>query len=297
MKYILTLIITITSSFCGFAQTSFSNSIFYYGYTPNAPWENYATQIKAQNDTTINGKAYTGFDHNPGIEPIRIYVRTENNILYFYFRNKEFTLFDFNASVNDTITLDILSDYTESDTTLIFENEKVIIKNIYYTQNPVKGDSLKRFVYEFVDLSRTESSGLTESVLSEAKHTGNIFSLIDDRPNIMNWYTLRCYESDSLNYKDSAFYQSQKPCDYSNVGLKEVAAAQKITISPNPATTSIILPQNNYQTLNIYNHLGQLVLTLKHPSITIDISILETGLFYIQAISEESISYANFIKK
>lgn len=72
------------------------------------------------------------------------------------------------------------------------------------------------------------------------------------------------------------------------------------TLSPNPtnAILNINVKQNiNISLINIYNALGQLVLTITKPSYTIDVSNLKTGTYFIKIVSDKGTLNSKFIKE
>jgi len=64
----------------------------------------------------------------------------------------------------------------------------------------------------------------------------------------------------------------------------------EIKIYPNPATNKLTILTNNETSINeinIYNQLGQNILQIKHPTKSIDVSMLEGGVYIIELITNE----------
>ncbi|HEU0136452.1 MAG TPA: T9SS type A sorting domain-containing protein [Flavobacterium sp.] len=69
---------------------------------------------------------------------------------------------------------------------------------------------------------------------------------------------------------------------------------------PNPAKNELHISSKSgveVQSVNIYNLLGQLVLTIGQPINVIDISNLNTGNYFLKIFSENGTSTEKFIKQ
>lgn len=278
------------------AQTPFSNGVWHYSvYGEWAPWVEGHSKIEASKDTIINGNTYTVIPNTA--MGISHYLRDQDGVVYYFHNGSEYTLFDFNAQVGDTVLLDIFNPsqlFNQLDSTEVFEQERVIIKEIKYIQNALGSDSLKTVLYEFVDLERQENTrGITERILFESILTEFSFiSLTDDVPASWSSIGLRCFESDSIRYKKVGY---TKACDFSNVSIQEFETSSQVKVYPNPSSSlmEIAVESQRIKQVAVYNMVGGLV--FKYVSIDptnniiIDVSGFDKALFELVIESEKGV--------
>jgi hypothetical protein len=278
------------------AQTPFSNGVWHYSvYGEWAPWVEGHSKIEASKDTIINSNTYTVIPNTA--MGISHYLREQDGIVHYFHNGSEYTLFDFNAQVGDTVLLDIFNPsqlFNQLDSTEVFEQEQVIINEIKYIQNALDADSLKTVLYEFVNLERGENySGITQSLLFNNRHTDFSFiSLIDDIPTTMSSVEVRCFESDSIRYKKVGYI---KACDFSNVSIQEFENSSQVKVYPNPSSSlmEIAVESQRIKQVAVYNMVGGLV--FKYVSIDptnniiIDVSAFDKALFELVIESEKGV--------
>jgi len=108
--------------------------------------------------------------------------------------------------------------------------------------------------------------------------------------------------SDSYTYAiESVYQEGDAEYSFSNfidllIGVSE-AENTEITIYPNPASSRVYLENLKADVLEIYNSLGERVYILKNiaPNISIDVSHLENGNYFIVLKSENSKTVNNLI--
>lgn len=296
MKKFVFVILAFICSKLLYAQTPFSKGVWHYSvYGEWEPWVEGHSKTEASKDTIINGNAYTiipnlamGISH---------YLREQDGVVHYFHNESEFTLFDFNARVGDTVLLDIFNPsqlFNQLDSTEVFEQEQVIVKEIKYTQNALEADSFKTVLYEFVNLERGENFfGITQYLLFNKVGTNfNFISLIDDIPTTMSSVEVRCFESDSVRYKRVGY---TKACDFSNVSIQEFETSNKVNVYPNPSSSlmEIAIESQRIKQVAVYNMIGGLV--YKYASVdstittTIDVSTLDKALYELVIESDKGI--------
>lgn len=85
------------------------------------------------------------------------------------------------------------------------------------------------------------------------------------------------------------------------IGLNEISNSADFTFSPNPANDQVVikLPRNSkVTTIEIYNTLGQKVFdkTINEVELTIDITLLQAGTYFVKARNENGTSTKKLIK-
>ncbi|MCL2435417.1 MAG: choice-of-anchor J domain-containing protein [Lentimicrobiaceae bacterium] len=114
-----------------------------------------------------------------------------------------------------------------------------------------------------------------------------------DRPLPAGIY---CYEVEVNCPNGSISPLSNKECE--TIGIKEVKST--FSIVPNPATNNItITAGNDFNGVEVISFLGQTVLaqSTNGNSVTLDISTLTNGVYFIRVISEEGVSVKKFVKQ
>jgi hypothetical protein len=88
-------------------------------------------------------------------------------------------------------------------------------------------------------------------------------------------------------------------------GIETLSAlkAENIMVYPNPATEAlnVAMGQSNYSQLNVYDNIGKLVysqeLNSSIQNISVDISKLAPGMYFLQTTGAEARGYATFVKQ
>ncbi|MAL59864.1 MAG: hypothetical protein CMC14_07450 [Flavobacteriaceae bacterium] len=91
---------------------------------------------------------------------------------------------------------------------------------------------------------------------------------------------------------NSAFYSSEL---LSNQDLK----FSEITLNPNPTTNTLFISSENLEitSLSIFNFSGQKVIKNKEATSEIDVSTLQSGIYFLEINSEEGTAIKKFLKK
>ena len=80
-----------------------------------------------------------------------------------------------------------------------------------------------------------------------------------------------------------------------DLGFNELNQSN-ITLYPNPATNQINV-KGNYKLLQIYNSVGELIMTISNNTKTIDISALANGLYFIKGVDENDVVFSSKLIK
>jgi uncharacterized repeat protein (TIGR03803 family) len=98
----------------------------------------------------------------------------------------------------------------------------------------------------------------------------------------------------------SSYSTSKSNVKSSAVGVNSFSYSQKIDVYPSPTSQNIsISSSNELGTISIYNNLGGIVLhtTSKNKTEQIDISNLQSGIYFIQAHADSNIYTSKFVKE
>jgi len=127
------------------------------------------------------------------------------------------------------------------------------------------------------------------------KPIGNVLKMNYDIPHFMGYrFGLFNYATKNTGgYVDFDFFHITDPSILSSIDLIH---SNQVSISPNPATDKISLLNCNNGLIKIYDLQGKLSLSTEIKS-SIDISILNSGVYLAQINDLKSITYAKLIKK
>jgi hypothetical protein len=85
-----------------------------------------------------------------------------------------------------------------------------------------------------------------------------------------------------------------------SLGDVDFEFAEHLTIYPNPSDDVLNIapdPDVTLASVNIFNSLGQLVMTVGNPQSAIEVSTLQSGTYFIKAITDKGVGISTFIKK
>jgi hypothetical protein len=87
---------------------------------------------------------------------------------------------------------------------------------------------------------------------------------------------------------------SESPCIPTGINT---APENSLTVFPNPAGEELKIQnaESRIEGIEIYNKLGQKVLSMHHPSTSVDVSKLKPGVYFIRLISKEETVFRKFI--
>lgn len=138
--------------------------------------------------------------------------------------------------------------------------------------------------------------GINWTVISTIKGIGTTESIseygtIDANPvNGVQFYRLK-----QVDFNGQFEYSSIVPVKFSGL-------ANKINLFPSPATTTLNVsldnPENSEVTVNIYNSLGQIVMTANTLSsnLTLDIAELQAGVYVVEIVCNGELTQSKLIK-
>jgi hypothetical protein len=262
---------------------------------------------------TLNSKQYT-FIRYPDWRASHHELRIDSNRLYQPYGMNEVLLFDFNAKVNDSLTIyqHVFNSGKPVNPSILIGPARIRIDSItyeyFYTEKDER-DSLKKFYY-------SGNVTLYDSPYSPGDTYSFNFSIIEKIITIFTTGSLRSYLSfnagprtasddherlrcveypDGKSMKMEWWYKmagNNYACDYRfTLGNDEIQPKPHITPYPNPASSQIILSNYSGPT-TIFNHLGQQVLsTQTETGKSIDVSTYNNGLYYIKIDSHQRIPF------
>ncbi len=304
-KYNVLLFVLVLSTLCLQAQYAPIGSKWYYGIKDFKGTENFYT-YEIDKDTIMLGDTYSKIFSKYNTESFTYYLLKDNSRTYYWNGIRKCLLFDTNVKKGDSLIIDAYF-YLYSkkkDTTVTLQ---IKIDSIIHTQRNQlnKFDTLKTFLIK--NISNKIISGylnygyFTDNVIKLTSTNNWLISSFDNITTGDDNIYLRCVNSINYNYKDSTL--ASKPCNYNNVGIKDLLNKNSIAIYPNPAKNKLNISFGyhvNSININIYNYAGQLInqSNIKNNKhIQIDISDLGVGLYFIEFIDEETKYTSKFIKE
>lgn len=233
--------------------------------------DTYYRYYEVDHEEIINGTTYTNVLYQGG--PSRITVREENGIVYVYSfsTNSEAVFYDFNLEIGDFFTYPTEEYYILGGSNII-PTVEVVNKSIQF----IAGQN--RLVIELEEVGTgipveewIEGLGSTRGFES-----GGIY---------MEGYTdLECFRSDGVNYSFGGM------CELGNTDSN----LNLIQLAPNPVSDGSILnlpKEFNIDTVRIIDITGRIVheIEVESESISIDASTYGSGLYFYQALSENTV--------
>ena len=287
-------------------------------WTYEAPWcplwdHCWYYTLEATKDTTIANQnarllKYTKYTVD-GIEPIPeadLIMYGDEDKVYYYLDDHFELLYDFSAQVGDTVSVKLghplnLNFYSaggtpqtdscaivpyqiDSTSTMTINNELLRVQYVSYVTNDVCWSFRNPIVEKMGTLGCCGIFGNECNLVLAGVHG-----------------ELRCYEDENF-----AFNQSDVDCDYifipSNAN-KEIVELNASYFYPNPTMANIhiscpILNKEEVE-VNIFDVSGTLIysnIQYLLPDQEIDISINDTGVFYVRITSKDKIYTGEFVK-
>ena len=274
------------------------------------PTYNSNIEIRYTKDTIINGitaavisssSCFSEIDYS-GINSNYFYSSNDSVFLYNpYTSNQWQLLYSFNTPIGQSWQFTIQPLYGGAhNTTWIVRVDS--IDNII-----INTDTLKRLFVTYAD-----SAGLAQPYTSAIiERLGDINYLINIPDYGLHGLCDGCpFIRGILCYQDSTFslYQpdTSKPCNYSTLDIKQMAVSEQVKVYPNPAQNSLQVAVSNGQIkeLSLFDVLGNVVFEHIQPtpnpskegnSMTIDVSSLQEGVYFIQIKTAQGILSKKFI--
>ncbi|GIV28810.1 MAG: hypothetical protein KatS3mg027_2624 [Bacteroidia bacterium] len=230
------------------------------------------------------------------------YTYADTNKVYIYRYNNFYPMFDFSATLNDTILIVGDNFYFDNDTGLPCDSlGNAIIDSIgttlinsnqlrYYYSSPIQGSSWS------INGKIIEKIGPVDAYFFANK--------IDTCGIMLDWEpinaSLRCYYDDSLGlYKVPSL--NNLPCDY-KLTIKEHVKQASFKIYPNPANNKLFIEQqvgyNPLKFIKIYNSTGQEIYQTLFSSdniSSIDVSKWTNGIYLLYVIDSNNILFSEKI--
>ena len=247
---------------------------FYEEHGQGPPYSEYL-HLVSTTDTIIDGKTthkiegtyyntYTG--DTIAQEPFYVYEQSDTVFKYDFQKAKFLTLYIFNASIGDTLTLD-------------YPGEIAYKTDITYR---LVIDTIENVVIDGITLKKYKTTGL-DSIMF---YDGGYFM---DRIGGLDWIfpralpitleaggPIRCYMDNEI---DTNF--SSVPCDYVSAST-ELKINNEVNVYPNPASDRIIVESEyRIEKIELSDITGKLILSTNKP--VIDIERIKNG-FYILTI-------------
>lgn len=250
-------------------------------------------------DTIIGPHTYakilstTSFvDYPDGLDTFTelLYAYEENNIVigYDHYLGSQ-VLYDFNAAENDTLEYMRFGGFSPSP--FVVDSVGIIEMNgSDLTFQDIKFPSL-------YDPGQFYTMRVIEGIGSINSHLFSDHTII--QPFDAPFYYFRCYEDPSIGLINLSYDQVE--CDYiDGITSNEDIQTEKVSIHPNPAidllTIELNTPASNKVSIaDILGNIRVSALTNQQSSIEMDVSDLESGLFFI--IIEDKSGKQPIVKK
>jgi hypothetical protein len=231
---------------------------------------------------------------NSFIPEAEILINEQNNQVYFY-ENQTFKLFfDFNLIAGDTLTFSVPENYFYYDISCGNEPEFSVSQ-----LSRIRIDSISQTIFggQFLNVFHTSP---IEDTLSQYFNwdLGNVVQRIGSLNGIFGHSTTQCLGGDIgyfRCYSDNLIQiqNSIEECDFILSSNPNSTYHSQLSVYPNPTQNVLNLKVNKHSksTAEIYNQLGQLLLTrdinlthqLDYESFQFD---FENGLYYLKVKSE-----------
>jgi hypothetical protein len=214
-----------------------------------------------------------------------------NNRAFFVLPNttNDSLLYDYNLNVGDTMKGYITQYPYGISHLVVLSVDSVLINGQYRKRWNFAPDSNPQHDSTYIIEGIRSSSGLIEPLNTYA---------VD-----LTLRYLVCI-TDSKGTLFTSGYNSAYGCNLITVGIKEISNENDlISIFPNPAISEIqvIGNQSTVISIDIYNMLGEMVfparITDNRSPITINVSALPSGMYFLEIKSEKGVTVKKFIKE
>lgn len=201
--------------------------------------------------------------------------------------------------------------------TTIYEGDKIAVKtgNIFSHYGLDIGDRLQFRGYILFDVSASDCEDKTFEISSmnsryvvvdndtvDLEEPGFTYPYVSDNYTIeFNARAAGVIINGDFNYVEIG-YSTQlliDACLIENclgVNTTEVETYNEVSVFPNPAN-NVLNVNTSYESLEIFNLLGEVVLSANGGNSSIDISSLQTGSYFLSIQSDGNSSVSKFIKK
>jgi len=256
-------------------------------------------------DTLIEGKNCRIVEGND-----ETYFLYEENSKVYYFKNSFNLIYDFTASVGDTITFSIVAcDTSIASLAPILCYEYYKTYNVMYTVKNidtiiVNNIPLKQYETVLISCGNIDNYFIVPHSYIYIENIGyeKRFIYETEAPTAGHTNYLRCYNDKNILYTSDRWAQYDKACDY----LESTSSNTKtsnITIYPNPFKDAIFIePSTGFSseyTISIFDCIGNNVLTNNYTEKgSVDTKSLQQGLYFIHiAGNNGSVLQYSFMKQ
>ncbi|MFC1732556.1 T9SS type A sorting domain-containing protein [candidate division KSB1 bacterium] len=321
MKKIIISIYLILSMVYGFSQSDWAPVGAKWFYNHNYGSYEFLTVIESIGDTNINSKQckilYTyeiisvmdssGAYHWDTLHcPLQYtYQDSAKVFLYDISKNNFYTLYDFNTTSGDTITVvdTIFTGYCptaypfgtkfqyviDSTTNIVIDSLTVRKQFVSPTQNS------DWIITPEIPNGPTGNYPIIEKIGS----TKFLFGVTKFQVMEGSIRCLRCYQDSSISF--FLDWSDTIPCGYlPPLNINEINYyGYPLNIFPNPTTGILNIETHEKATLEFYNIEGQILKTIKSCNVktTVDLSYLSSGIYIIKATTDLGIAITKFIKE
>ena len=260
------------------------------GWEPN--WQGDCTEnpiiFETTSEVIINGITCGVIKSNKNSDSLIVYQ--ENGEVFFYENSSFYKLYDFNATLGDTIISfrpSIADSYSLKDFFFNQVEEFTTVDTLYtiikeLDTTTINGVQLKRWSTE--PFLKDPANRITRRYETIIENIGSLNGILGDHDFFVAtgcYGGFVCYESPGFNY-GSYFFPL---CDFTS-SVAEVDEFQ-INIYPNPASDKILIESKNFEVklIEVYNSTGQVIMSTVDLEIRLD--DWPTGI-YILRISDDS---------
>lgn len=299
MKQILILLITMFS-LQGFSQEwADIGALWHYTKSTIDPDLTSYTTFESVSDTIINGmpcKHLIQVDRAYDTTAVYSHYMYSSNDSVFFFRDDDFhLLLNFNAVEGDTIVLGWYATANGDPLLMIVDSTSTI---------DINGESRK---IQYVDCGDGLVVEYADEVIEGIGSTYYMFPVLDGQP----YGALRCYEDNVIGQFMSPFHPNHgwnfEDCNQIITGITELESANRISVYPNPFTTStsieFILDGKSKIQISIYNTFGQPVYHFEdhfeqgNHKVTWSPGHIPRGMYYAVLNSEEGVRVVKMVKQ
>jgi hypothetical protein len=211
--------------------------------------------------------------------------RQDGDRIYYYLENQFHLLYDFGASVNDTLVFSIKKvNYSVSDSVLGFIPVKCVVENVEH--RVIDGKEFKAFFTKVI--LDFEGFPLMWRRYDYMEKIGNLhvfMEVISDEVTAAVYFReLRCYQDEIISNRSDWFQQYGLECDH--VGpIVGIANSEDIPrVYPNPANDLLHIEMHGIAAIYIYDMTGRLIFSqnIGADFMPLDTSFLPNGAYILR---------------
>ncbi len=291
--FTLLFLLSINNAYCQLEWAPIGTQWYYshpHPWSGNPFWR--YDLYTSEKDTLINDKSCRVIRCMEQTE----YMLLEDSIVYYYLKGEFHPLYDFSKQVGDTSIIHFKG-YNVTDTIDCAYDTFYVARGIIERIDTIYANdlALRSFLsrIEAIDTSPSVTELIWPGLINYIERIGvpYMFMPMVELPSLGHMRHLRCYSDNDINYMNPWWAQHEKPCDYEIPDAIEENKLSELSIFPNPSTGKITISMDQTTSISnilVYTATGNRVYqkTSKQNPVVIDLSHLQSGIYYLGVILE-----------